>query len=80
MNGMPATPFPLLMAGEGQRVRIQGLRAGRQLDRRLTELGLNPGTEIQVIQRQGGGLVVARGEIRIAVGGGMAARILVVHV
>ena len=71
-------PFPLSMADEGAKVRIHTLRAGRALALRLTELGLNVGCEIRVIQRQGGGLLVARGEGRIAIGGGMAAKILVV--
>jgi len=47
---------------------------------RLTELGLNVGTEVRIVQRQGAGLLVARGEVRIAVGGGIATKILVVPV
>ncbi|MFD2112273.1 FeoA family protein [Thiorhodococcus fuscus] len=70
-------PFPLMMANDGDRVRIQSLLGGKGLIMRLTELGLNQGTELRIIQRQGGGLVVARGEIRIALGGGMATKILV---
>lgn len=73
-------PFPLTMADEGTEVRIHRLRGGRSLDLRLTELGLNQGTQIRVVQRQGGGLLVARGAGRIALGGGMAAKILVVPV
>ena len=69
--------FPLAMAGEGERVRIQTLHGGKGLAKRLTELGLNPGTEVRVIARQGGGLVVARGETRLALGCGMAVKILV---
>jgi ferrous iron transport protein A len=38
---------------------------------------LNIGTELRVVQRQGGGLLVARGESRIALGAGMAAKIQV---
>lgn len=72
-----AKPFPLTMAGEGERVRIQTLRGGKGLMLRLTELGLNQGTELRIVQRQGSGLVVARGETRIALGGGMATKILV---
>lgn len=68
------------MADEGQRVRVVGLRAGRNLDRRLTELGLNVGSELIVVQRQGGGLLIGRGEARIAVGSGMAAKIMVLPV
>lgn len=70
--------FPLSTADAGANIRIHELRAGRNLARRLTELGLNIGTEIRIVQRQGGGILVARGEGRIALGGGMAAKILVV--
>jgi ferrous iron transport protein A len=70
--------FPLSQAGEGERVRIVALRAGRGMDQRLTEMGLNIGTEIHVRQRQpGGGLVVMRGGTRLALGAGMAHKILV---
>jgi len=70
--------FPLAMATEGCRVRISALRAGRNLDRRLTDLGLNLGSVVEVIQRQGAGLVLARENSRVAIGGGMAMKIMVV--
>ncbi|WP_296806234.1 FeoA family protein [Thiocapsa sp.] len=69
--------FPLMMADEGACLRIIALNGGKGLTTRLTELGLNVGSEVRVVQRQGGGLLVARGESRIALGGGMAAKILV---
>lgn len=69
--------FPLAMAGEGERVRIRMLQGGKGLAKRLTELGLNPGTEVRIVTSQGGGLVVARGETRLALGCGMAVKILV---
>lgn len=72
-----AKAFPLSMASDGEQVRITQLLGGKGLAMRLTELGLNQGTEISVVQRQGGGLVVARGGTRIALGGGMAMKILV---
>ena len=78
MNPKQEQPFALTMADEGRQVRIVALRAGHNLDRRLTNLGLNIGSELRIVQRRGGGLVVARGEARIAVGGGMAMKILVV--
>jgi len=66
-----AAAFPLSMANEGARVRVVALR-GRGLSQRLTEMGLNVGSELTVRQRQGGGLVVSRGETRYALGAGMA--------
>jgi ferrous iron transport protein A len=72
-----AKGFPLMMADEGARVCILALQGGKGLTTRLTELGLNVGTELHIVQRQGGGLLVARGESRIALGAGMAAKIQV---
>ncbi|MBU0501352.1 MAG: ferrous iron transport protein A [Gammaproteobacteria bacterium] len=70
-------PFPLSMAQEGERVRIFLLRGGNGLSMRLTSLGLNLGSELVVSQRQGGNLVVIRGETRLALGAGMAQKIMV---
>lgn len=77
MKDQQPASFALSMADEGQRVRVVGLRAGRSLDRRLTDLGLNIGSELCVLQRQSGGLVVLRDQARIALGGGMATKIIV---
>lgn len=44
--------FPLMMADEGARVRITALMGGKGLSLRLTELGLNLGAEISVVQRR----------------------------
>ena len=71
-------PFALGLAATGQSVRIVSLAAGRNLNRRMTDLGLNVGSTVAVVQRQGAGLVVARGTGRVAVGGGMAMKIFVV--
>jgi ferrous iron transport protein A len=72
-------PFPLAMAREGERLRIHLLRGGKAMEMRLTTLGLNVGTELTVSQREGGNLVVLRGETRIALGAGMAHKIMVVR-
>lgn len=69
--------FPLSMADEGARVVVVSLAGGAGLDKRMTEMGLNIGAELVVRQRQGGGVVVMRGETRFALGGGMAHRIMV---
>ncbi|TWH63967.1 ferrous iron transport protein A [Azomonas agilis] len=70
--------FPLAMASEDTAVRIISLQGGASLTKRLTEMGLNVGSEIWVRQRQGaGGLVISRGETRFALGFGMASKILV---
>jgi ferrous iron transport protein A len=81
MNEVPTpyAPFPLATAQEGERLRIHLLRGGKTLEMRLTALGLNVGSELTVSQRSGGSLVVLRGETRIALGAGMAHKVMVVR-
>lgn len=68
---------PLMMANEGARVRVVALTGGNGLDKRMTQMGINVGAELTVLLRQGGGLVVQRGETRFALGGGMAHKVMV---
>jgi len=74
---MNSSSFPLSMADEGCHVLVLALRGGSGLDRRLIEMGLNVGAKLLVCQREGGGVVVMRGETRFALGGGMAHKIMV---
>lgn len=69
--------FPLAMTQPGERVRIALLRSGKGLAKRLTELGLHVGSQLTVSQHEGGNLVVIRGETRLALGAGMAQKIMV---
>jgi len=71
------TPIPLAMAAEGSIVTVVELRGGIGLVRKATEMGLNIGAEINIRQRELGGLVISRGETRYALGGGMALKIMV---
>ena len=70
----------LMMSNEGERVRVVALTGGAGLDKRMTQMGLNVGAELTVVLRQGGGLVVQRGESRFALGGGMAHKVMVAAV
>ncbi len=69
---------PLALASEGERVRISLLHGNRGLKERLTSLGLNIGCEFEVLQHLGHNIVVRRAESRIALGGGMATKVLVI--
>jgi len=69
--------LPLSMVGTGQKVRLVEISAGTKLRRRLTELGLTPGVELQVMQDQGGPLLLSIYNSRLAVGRGMAHKIMV---
>lgn len=62
----------------GTRVRIHEILAGRQMAKRLADLGLPLGSEAEVITRRGGGaIVVQRNGMNIALGAGMARKIMV---
>lgn len=70
--------FPLMLADEERPVRIVALSGGREMDRKLTDIGLAIGSTVRVVSRHGRGrLIVARDDARIALGAGMAHRILV---
>jgi ferrous iron transport protein A len=60
----------------GSRARIIAIRGGRELHRRLMGLGLRVGTEIQVLHHRGRGVVVGSAGNRIALGGGVAEKLL----
>lgn len=73
--------FPLLLASEGERVRVVSVGSGRGSDRRLSDLGLAVGCEVTIISRaEKGAMVLARDDMRLALGMGIAHRILVTQV
>ncbi|MBL3529110.1 MAG: ferrous iron transport protein A [gamma proteobacterium endosymbiont of Lamellibrachia anaximandri] len=60
----------------GAHARILEVRGGRQMTRRLLSLGLRVGSEVDVLQHRGRGVVVANGGVRVALGGGVAEKLL----
>ncbi|NLF29810.1 MAG: ferrous iron transport protein A [Planctomycetes bacterium] len=76
---MPPVPaMPLMMAGEGQEVRLVEVLGGHGLARRLAEMGLTPGTSMRVVaQGRPGPFIVQVGESKLVLGRGMVHRVLV---
>ena len=73
--------IPLSQAPEGQCLRIVRLTGGRGMMRRLTDLGLNVGSEIRVSRAGAAGpLIVWCKGGRIALGRGVLDRVLVEEV
>lgn len=69
----------MLLAGEGERLRIAGFTAGGKFAAKMIDLGLTVGSEVEVIQRQPNGpLILGKGDVRVGVGMGMAYKIMVV--
>ncbi|MEW6572722.1 MAG: FeoA family protein [Bacillota bacterium] len=76
---MKLLPLGMLLPGEEGVIRDVGER--RSLHCRLTALGLLPGQRIRVVQNQFcGPLIVAVGDGRLALGRGLAHKILVERV
>jgi len=70
--------FPLALAGLGETLKIIGVKAGKGLNQKLMELGVPVGSVVNVVQRgHGGAAVVSRGSVRIALGAGMAQKVMV---
>jgi len=70
--------FPLIYANPGEKVRVISFLGGRRMWQRLVGMGLNVGSEIRVIRKGGPGpCVIGVGDGRIAIGAGMALKIMV---
>jgi Fe2+ transport system protein FeoA len=69
--------FPLVMAGIGEEVRLESIRGGEKLVHRLTAMGLTPGVSFKIVQDAGGPLLLSVLDSRIALGRGMAQKIMV---
>ena len=67
--------LPLSEMPVGQRLRLVRVDGGQRLRRRLMALGISVGGEAELVQRRGGGVVLARGGNRVALGAGIAHRL-----
>ncbi len=74
----PKNSFSIGLAALGARVRVAGLTAEHSaLTKRLEGMGIHSGSELEIIQREAGALIVRVGNTRVALGAGMAHKILV---
>ena len=69
--------FPLAMAAINEQVRLESIKGGKKMLRRLSALGLTPGVELSVVQNTGGALLLSVRGSRIALGRGMSQRVMV---
>jgi Fe2+ transport system protein FeoA len=74
---MTLQALPLSMVAPGERVRLLKINAGEGLAGRLSALGLTPGVELTIVQDAGGPLLLAVRDSRLAVGRGMAQKMVV---
>ena len=69
--------LPLTMVGPGCQVRLAAITAGPALAHRLAGMGLTPGVALEVVRDDGGPVLLAVRETRLALGRGMAQHILI---
>jgi ferrous iron transport protein A len=66
------------MAGVGRRVRLVAIGGGQKGAHRLTELGLTPGVEVEVLRDDGGAVLIALRDTRLMLSRGLAHHVQVV--
>ncbi|RLG53817.1 MAG: hypothetical protein DRO00_02895 [Thermoproteota archaeon] len=62
---------------EGKKARVIDIFGGRGMVRRLMEMGLSPGSEVIVVRNSLGPMIIEVRGVRLALGRGLASRILV---
>ncbi|MBU2498283.1 MAG: transcriptional repressor [Proteobacteria bacterium] len=69
--------MPLTLAKPGERIVIRDILGGREARARLASMGLRPGDHLEVISNDGlGRLIIAHASTRLALGRGMAQKIM----
>ena len=75
----PGAGAPLSRQAERHPLRLVAVDAGRTMAARLAAMGLLPGARLDLVRRSGRGpVVVAVKGVRIALGRGMADKVMVV--
>lgn len=70
--------LPLAMARDGETVTIKDIMGGSESRARLRAMGLSKGDSLQIINNNGvGRLIIGHGDTRLALGRGIAQKILV---
>lgn len=69
--------MPLIYANRGDELKVIGISSGQSLSKRLAEMGIYTGSVIKIISNQGRGpIIIALGDTKIALGRGMAMKIM----
>ena len=69
--------IPLTEAPKRKVIRLISISGNRGITQRLAELGLTLGTKIKIIQDSGGPLIIEVRNSKIALGRGMAEKLIV---
>ena len=74
---MSGVAIPLAMVSAGETVRLVSIHGCENVQHRLAAMGLTPGVEISVLQDNGGPLLIAVRDSRVALGRGLANKVMV---
>jgi ferrous iron transport protein A len=70
-------PKPLTELPKGSKVKVVDIVAGKGLRDRLLQMGLTPGTIVEVVENSSGPIILSVRGVTIALGRGMASKVLV---
>lgn len=74
--GKRKTAIPLTLISIGETVRIEKIIGGQRFIKRLNDMGLQKGNELKLLNNSGA-LIILIGKTRLAIGRGMAKKIIV---
>jgi ferrous iron transport protein A len=69
--------IPLTTINPGQQVTLVDIQGGRRLRSKLYSMGLIPGVKLTLMGNSGGPIMIAVNDTRLALGFGMAQKIMV---
>ena len=69
--------MPLVLANCGTPLTVRDIRGGKERCRRLAGLGIYPGSEVEVVQKGRGPVILNIRGSRLAIGQGLAGCIMV---
>jgi len=67
----------LIFGREGEEFEVKAIEGGRSVILRLQEMGIYPGVKLRIISSSNGPIIIALGNTRIALGRGIASKIVV---
>ncbi len=77
-SGSEPKAMPLMLALQGQEVRLAEIQGGKEFQHRLAEMGLTPGVKFKIInQGHPGPVIILLKNTRLVLGRGMIHRVFV---
>lgn len=69
--------LPLALINRGEKAKVEEINGGDNFSKKMMEMGFCKGMEIQIISNENGPLIIGLDGTRIALGRGMAQKIMV---